>query len=119
MQRAKIVIAGATGFIGRWLIETLIQDYDIIALSRGQEERSNFDRHLFFITGGLLCQRKDLGWLEFRQINQKKWTISAIHEFVPTLPWWLYRLTQAPLHSFVMKQFGKHLARLSLSGKIF
>lgn len=82
------------------------------------KERSNSDRHLFFITGGLLCKRVDHGWLEFRQINHKKWTLTGIHEFVPTLPWWLYRLTQAPLHSFVMKRFGKHLSRLSLSGKL-
>lgn len=80
--------------------------------------RSNSDRHLFFITGGVLCRRIDHGWLEFRQINQKRWTISAIHEFVPMLPWWLYRLTQAPLHAFVMRKFGKHLSRLSLSGKV-
>tara|TARA_R110000868_G_scaffold103710_1_gene285410 strand:- start:1214 stop:2575 length:1362 start_codon:yes stop_codon:yes gene_type:complete len=75
------------------------------------EQRSNSTRHLFFITGGVLCARRDHGWLEFRQINNRKWTISAIHEFVPTLPWWIYRFTQAPLHSFVMKRFGQYLKK--------
>ncbi|MBH47463.1 MAG: epimerase [Halobacteriovorax sp.] len=75
------------------------------------EQRSNSTRHLFFITGGVLCKRHDHGWLEFRQINNRKWTISAIHEFVPTLPWWIYRFTQAPLHSFVMKRFGRYLKK--------
>tara|TARA_R110000868_G_scaffold86182_12_gene241761 strand:- start:3162 stop:4523 length:1362 start_codon:yes stop_codon:yes gene_type:complete len=75
------------------------------------KERSDSDRHLFFITGGILCKRHDHGWLEFRQINNRKWTISAIHEFVPTLPWWIYRFTQAPLHSFVMNRFGSYLKK--------
>lgn len=74
-------------------------------------ERSNDDRDLFFITGGILCKRRDHGWLEFRQVNQKKWTLTAIHEFVPTLPWWIYRFTQAPIHAWVMKKFGQYLKR--------
>lgn len=74
-------------------------------------ERSNDDRDLFFITGGILCKRRDHGWLEFRQVNQKKWTLTAIHEFVPTLPWWIYRFTQAPIHAWVMKKFGQYLER--------
>ena len=72
-------------------------------------ERSNDDRDLFFITGGILCKRRDHGWLEFRQVNQKKWTLTAIHEFVPTLPWWIYRFTQALIHEWVMKKFGQYL----------
>ena len=34
MQRKKIAIAGATGFIGRWFIDRYKEKYDIIALSR-------------------------------------------------------------------------------------
>ena len=33
-MKEKIVIAGATGFIGRWIIETFANEYDIIALTR-------------------------------------------------------------------------------------
>ena len=33
-MKKKIVIAGATGFIGRWIIEEFEKDFKIIALSR-------------------------------------------------------------------------------------
>jgi nucleoside-diphosphate-sugar epimerase len=33
-NKKKIAIAGATGFIGRWFIETYKNHFDIIALSR-------------------------------------------------------------------------------------
>ena len=33
-QKKKLAIAGASGFIGRWFIETYKYDYQIIALSR-------------------------------------------------------------------------------------
>lgn len=69
------------------------------------------DRKKFHIVGGLLSATRDTGWLEFRQLENKKYTLSAIHEFVPSLPWWFYRLTQAPLHAWVMRRFGRHLRR--------
>ena len=34
-KRLKIAIAGASGFVGRSLIDRLKQDFDVIALSRG------------------------------------------------------------------------------------
>ena len=33
-MKKRIVIAGATGFIGRWIIKNFKNEYDIIALSR-------------------------------------------------------------------------------------
>ncbi|MCJ8277699.1 MAG: epimerase [Bdellovibrionales bacterium] len=72
-------------------------------------EKSDKDRQLFYITGGLLVKRKDYGWLEFRQIENRKHTLVIIHEFEPTLPWYLYINTQAPLHKLVMECFGKSL----------
>ena len=33
-MKKKIVIAGATGFIGRWIIKEFEKDFKIIALSR-------------------------------------------------------------------------------------
>ena len=36
MPKPTIVIAGATGFIGRWFIERFHREYRIIALSRGE-----------------------------------------------------------------------------------
>lgn len=73
-------------------------------------DRSDDDRQLFYINGGRLVRRKDYGWLEFRRLLDGKYVISAIHEFVPALPWYIYILTQANAHAIVMDQFGKFLA---------
>jgi hypothetical protein len=73
-------------------------------------DRSDDDRQLFYITGGRLVRRKDYGWLEFRRLLDGKYVISAIHEYVPALPWYIYILTQANAHTIVMDRFGKYLA---------
>ncbi|MBM4380771.1 MAG: hypothetical protein FJ086_15950 [Deltaproteobacteria bacterium] len=70
------------------------------------------DRRKFHIVGGWLSRTTDTGWLEFRQVQHRRYTLAAIHEFVPALPWVLYLLTQAPLHAWVMARFGRHLARV-------
>ncbi|MCC5816441.1 MAG: NAD(P)H-binding protein [Leptospira sp.] len=67
------------------------------------------DRQKFHIVGGLLSKTKDTGWLEFRQVQNKKYTLTAIHEFVPSLPWYIYVNTQAIVHKKVMESFGRHL----------
>ena len=76
------------------------------------EDRSTPNRQLFYITGGLLTKRKDLGWLEFRSILENEYVITAIHEYVPKLPWAIYKLTQAKMHLYVMKRFERELQRL-------
>lgn len=72
-------------------------------------ESIDIDREKFHIVGGLLTRTTNTGWLEFRQVEHKKYLLASIHEFVPRLPWYLYILTQAPLHKFTMKAFGHHL----------
>ncbi len=67
-------------------------------------------RAKFHIVGGLLSKRSDCGWLEFRQVADRKFTLVSINEFVPTLPWYLYRFTQAVIHKWTMTSFAKHLA---------
>jgi uncharacterized protein YbjT (DUF2867 family) len=74
-------------------------------------ERSNPDRHLFYITGGILVKRINHGWLEVRQVLNKEITLMAIHEFLPALPWFIYVNTQAKFHLYVMNQFRKYLLR--------
>jgi uncharacterized protein YbjT (DUF2867 family) len=74
-------------------------------------DRSDDDRQLFYINGGRLVRRKDYGWLEFRRVLDGAYVISAIHEFVPALPWHLYVLTQAKAHAVVMDRFGRYLAK--------
>lgn len=75
------------------------------------EDRSDQRRQLFYITGGLLAKRHDYGWLEFRNVLNDEYVIGAIHEFVPRLPWYVYVLTQAQVHLWVMKRFGKYLEK--------
>lgn len=75
-------------------------------------DRSGADRQLFFITGGVLAHPSPRGRLEFRLVPGRQEVVAAIHDFVPTLPWFLYVATQAPFHLMVMRAFGRHLARL-------
>ena len=75
------------------------------------KDSSNNEREKFHIIGGLLSRTTNTGWLEFRQIENKKYLIASIHEFFPSLPWMIYVMTQAPLHKFVMIAFGKHLKK--------
>ena len=79
------------------------------------QERSTHDRQLFYITGGLLVGGKKKGRLEFREVLKKRWVIAAIHSYQPSLPWYIYQQTQARVHLFVMRAFGRHLKRLDSS----
>jgi uncharacterized protein YbjT (DUF2867 family) len=75
------------------------------------------DRMKFHIVGGLLSATEDTGWLEFRQVKHRHYTLAAIHEFVPSLPWPVYLMTQALLHSWTMSRFRAHLERVGRSSK--
>ena len=74
-------------------------------------DRSSPDRALFRVEGGILATKPARGRLEFRLAPNGLDLIAAIHEFVPRLPWYLYVVTQAIAHLFVMWRFGVHLAR--------
>lgn len=76
------------------------------------KDRSDLDRQLFYIIGGRLVKRRDYGWLEFRTVLEDRYIIAAIHEFVPTLPWFVYVVSQALAHLFVMHQFGRYLEKV-------
>ncbi|MGB0454816.1 MAG: NAD(P)H-binding protein [Bacteriovoracaceae bacterium] len=80
----------------------------LLILERIKDEK-NLKRIKFHIVGGLLSKTKNTGWLEFRIVAEGKYTLSSINEFVPSLPWYVYRLTQAPLHAFIMNEFSKYL----------
>lgn len=75
--------------------------------------RSGDDRQLFIVRGGLLANAKASPWgrLEFRTAVGQTHVLAAIHDFKPRLPWTLYRMTQAVVHLWVMKAFGRHLKR--------
>ncbi|WP_297334857.1 NAD(P)H-binding protein [Algoriphagus sp.] len=74
-------------------------------------DRSDKERQLFYITGGWLVKRFDYGWLEFRGVLGGRYILTAIHEFVPRLPWYIYITTQAKFHLWVMNRFKKYLER--------
>ena len=76
-------------------------------------ERSLPDRTLLYVVGGLLARITEghRGRLEFRAVLGGDTLIAAIHEFVPNLPWPVYNATQALAHLWVMRAFGRHLAR--------
>jgi len=80
-------------------------------------DRSSADRPLYYITGGLLARLGNTpdgrapARLEFRESPDRRSVLAAIFNYSPSLPWWFYRVTQAPIHLLVMKLFGWHLAR--------
>lgn len=73
------------------------------------EERSHPDRQLLYIKRGLLVARGKQGRLELRVVLRRKFVLAALHDYKPSLPWFVYKYTQAVLHLFVMKAFGKEL----------
>ncbi|RYZ73996.1 MAG: hypothetical protein EOP05_09555 [Proteobacteria bacterium] len=74
-------------------------------------ERSSPDRQLLYVEGGLLSAEDNKGRLEFRVVLHRNFALAAIHDFKPSLPWSLYRLTQAIAHQWVMRNFGRFLQR--------
>ncbi len=89
---------------------SLLSDRIPLLILEKSEERSTPDRQLLYIKGGLLVsKRMGRGRLEFREALRGRVILAAIHEFVPALPWIIYRYTQAVLHVWVMRLFERHL----------
>lgn len=67
---------------------------------------------VFLITGGLLARQNQKGTFSFlRTEDDKAEYIIALEQFKTRLPWFLYRLTQAPIHEMVMSQYQKNKGR--------
>ncbi|NAP00486.1 NAD(P)H-binding protein [Halomonas sp. MG34] len=77
-------------------------------------ERSTEDRALYYISGGFLSDssRNERGRMEFRKIPESNEAIIAIHDYLPSLPWFVYQYTQAHAHLFIMTCFRHHMKRL-------
>jgi hypothetical protein len=84
---------------------------------RQQDNRA--DCVVYDITGGLLARGQVGGWprLEFRDVLGGRYTVIAIHDFAPRLPWFVYRATQATIHLGVMRAFQRHMARMAAPGR--
>ena len=80
-------------------------------------DRSASDRQLFYVTGGILARKTKRGRLEFRITPDGEHLLTAIHDFEPRLPWLIYRFSQAIVHRWVMRRFGRHLASIAPRGK--
>ncbi|OWA33869.1 NmrA family protein [Saccharibacillus sp. O16] len=81
--------------------------------------RSDGDRAVYRITGGMFANAKDAhhGRLEFLMIPGSSDCVVAIHDYMPSMPWFLYKYTQAKLHLIVMYAFRKHLEHKGNLGK--
>ncbi len=76
-------------------------------------DRSVPDRTLLYVVGGALARVAEghRGRLEFRVVLGGRSLVAAVHDLVPSLPWPVYNASQAIAHLWVMRAFGKHLAR--------
>lgn len=82
---------------------------DLLRL-RYSDTRSSESRCLLYIVGGILVGKKSKrGRLEFRTLPHKNEILIAIHDYIPSLPWPVYRFTQAIVHNWVMSCFARHL----------
>lgn len=76
--------------------------------------RDSIHRRAFYISGGVLNRSVEPpGRFEFRIFPETACLIASIHGFSPALPWWLYARTQAVIHLWIMRAFGRHLGRIA------
>jgi nucleoside-diphosphate-sugar epimerase len=68
----------------------------------------------FRIVGGLLQKSGSGGFLEFRAFPGENCALAIVQDFVPRLPWPIYRFTQALIHLWVMRRFGAELVKQEL-----
>lgn len=68
-------------------------------------ERSTDDIVIFEITGGRLkkCSTNKQQRFEFRKLPVGEEFIMALHDFEPSLPWPVFKMTQAPIHLLVSR----------------
>lgn len=96
-------------FLGRGPVKICVLDLAYSA------DRSSPHRQLFYIQGGALLSSKAVpkGRFEFREVLARKYVMAAIFDFVPALPWWIYKSTQALAHLVVMESFKSHLRKIN------
>jgi uncharacterized protein YbjT (DUF2867 family) len=91
-------------------IPLLILEYQKI------DSPAHFVAESISIVGGALKKSGTAGTLEFRIIPSVNAVLAIVQDFVPRLPWMIYRFTQAKIHAWVMRQFGKELIRIAKKG---
>lgn len=102
---------------GSWTVRQRPGGFNMLQLTF-KPAHSAPDRRMYFITGGVLS--RFLGGrtarLEFRDLLGGRYSMVAIHDFDPSLPWWFYRFTHAVIHGLVMKGFQGHMEQLAEGG---
>lgn len=89
---------------GRWLM--------LLELTPTPSTRENERRKAYYISAGVLNRTVNPpGRFEFRLFPETGCLIASIHGFSPALPWWLYARTQAVIHLWIMRAFGRHLKK--------
>ena len=76
---------------------------------RVDPDQSSCDIQRLSIVKGLLVAEHDRGRLEFLVVLNRRFVVAAIHDYRPSLPWFIYRYTQAQLHLLVMRAFAREL----------
>ena len=76
-----------------------------ILILKLNEEASTEDIIIFEIIGGTLRKNmaKKTQRFEFRKLSVTDEFIMAMHDYEPSLPWPIYKLTQAPIHLLVSR----------------
>jgi len=125
-EAARYYVKWLATFLNPWIHTTVdenlnckigfLGDRTLLEL-RYSEVRSTKDRALYYITGGLLMNPSvnERGRMEFRKIPGTNEVIIAIHDYLPSLPWFVYYVTQANMHAFVMWYFQRHMKSLSIN----
>ncbi|MCB0361768.1 MAG: NUDIX domain-containing protein, partial [Bdellovibrionales bacterium] len=80
-------------------------------------QRSDPTRQLLYITNGLLVHQKNRGRLEFREVLDRKYIIAAVHDYRPSLPWFIYLFVQAKIHLWVMSSFSSYVGKYEKTHK--
>ncbi|MBL7584384.1 NAD(P)H-binding protein [Staphylococcus saccharolyticus] len=86
-------------------------------LKMQRDERDSTDEMVVYrIVGGDLAHANNGGnaRFEFRRIRNTNEGIIALQEYEPTLPWIVYKFTQAKAHKMVMNIFKNKMAHLAL-----
>lgn len=121
---ARYYVKWLERFLNPWVLTTVDQDLNCeigfignrtLLELQYSEERSSSDRALYYITDGFLMDPSvnERGRMEFRKIPGTNDVIIAIHDYLPSFPWFIYYVTQANMHAFVMSSFRRHMRQLS------
>lgn len=86
----------------------------ILKMERDEHDSTN-EMIVYRIVGGDLALARDGGnaRFEFRRIIDTNEGLIALQEYEPTLPWAIYKFTQANAHKAVMDVFMKHMNHLA------